>query len=83
LPLVTKAKAWESRNRWHRDRMTELRRVRQEAGLSQLQAASLLAVPVNTFRMWDSGLRPTPRPVVERVTTLPAQRAHESELLGA
>jgi DNA-binding transcriptional regulator YiaG len=62
--------------------MTELRRIRQEAGFSQAHAATLLAVPLNTFRMWDSGLRPTPPPHLEGARTLLAERAYGSELLG-
>jgi DNA-binding transcriptional regulator YiaG len=40
--------------------VTALRELRRTAELSQQQFASLIDVPLNTFRMWDSGLRPTP-----------------------
>jgi DNA-binding transcriptional regulator YiaG len=62
--------------------MTELRERRRAVGLSQEVLATLLDVPVITLRMWDSGLRPTPPPLLQRVTVLLAERARESELLG-
>jgi hypothetical protein len=37
--------------------MTELRRLRRTSGLSQQAFAAALDVPLNTFRMRDSGLR--------------------------
>ena len=40
--------------------MNELRELRRDADLSQRKLAELLSVPVNTLRMWDSGLRPVP-----------------------
>ena len=40
--------------------MTALRDLRRAADLSQQEFAALIDVPLNTFRMWDSGLRPTP-----------------------
>jgi len=46
--------------------MTELRELRRAANLSQHELAVLMCVPVNTFRMWDSGLRPVPLDVVQR-----------------
>jgi DNA-binding transcriptional regulator YiaG len=47
--------------------VTELRQVRCDAALSQRQCAELLHVPVNTLRMWDSGLRRTPADIVSRL----------------
>lgn len=46
--------------------MTELRACRRALQLSQADCANKLGVPLNSFRMWDSGLRPTPRAVLER-----------------
>ena len=46
--------------------MNELRHARRAANLSQQEFARLLGVPVNTFRMWDSGLRPAPVQIVKR-----------------
>jgi DNA-binding transcriptional regulator YiaG len=40
--------------------MNELRQLRRHADLSQRDFAGLLDVPLNTFRLWDSGLRPAP-----------------------
>ena len=37
--------------------VNELRELRRAVDLSQRQLADLLDIPVNTFRMWDSGLR--------------------------
>ena len=38
--------------------MNVLRDLRRDAGLTQYEFATLIGIPVNTFRMWDSGLRP-------------------------
>jgi len=43
--------------RWHRVPVRELRALRRAVNLSQQEFAALLGVPINTFRMWDSGLR--------------------------
>ena len=45
---------------WHRRGVTALRQLRRDAALSQRELANLLEVPVNTIRMWDSGLRIEP-----------------------
>lgn len=37
--------------------MNEIRELRRRERLSQQEFAELIGVPVNTFRMWDSGLR--------------------------
>ena len=42
----------------------------------------VLGVPVNTFRMWDSGLRPTPVGFLDRLRIAIAQRNPDSELLS-
>jgi len=44
--------------------VTALRELRRAADLSQQEFAALMDVPLNTFRMWDSGLRPTPPPPI-------------------
>ncbi len=46
--------------------MTALRELRRAADLSQQEFAALIGVPLNTFRMWDSGLRPVPPHVLLR-----------------
>jgi DNA-binding transcriptional regulator YiaG len=65
---------------WHREHVNALRQLRRDAHLSQQECADLLAVPLNTFRMWDSGLRPTPCGVLERVDVAVRQHTRDSEL---
>jgi len=38
-------------------------------------------VRVNTFRMWDSGLRPAPTPILVRARTVVTHHAQQTELL--
>ena len=42
----------------------------------------VVGVPVNTFRMWDRGLRPTPVGFLDRLRIAIAQRNLDSELLS-
>jgi DNA-binding transcriptional regulator YiaG len=63
-------------------RVNELRQVRRGANLSQQEFARLLGVPVNTFRMWDSGLRPAPVPIVKRAREALDAFARRHELLS-
>jgi hypothetical protein len=49
--------------------------------LSQRQLADLLDIPLNTFRMWDSGLRRPPAQVVTRTRETLAAQARRHELL--
>jgi DNA-binding transcriptional regulator YiaG len=67
---------------WHRGSVNELRQLRRNADLSQRQFAELLDVPVNTFRMWDSGLRIAPMPIAKRAREIMVTRAKERELLS-
>ena len=46
--------------------MNVLRDLRRDAGLTQYEFATLIGIPVNTFRMWDSGLRQVPAHVLPR-----------------
>lgn len=62
--------------------MTDLRTVRLRAGFSQEDLALVLGVPVNTLRMWDSGLRPTPVHVVTRAMRLLDEHARKHEALS-
>lgn len=62
--------------------MTELRTLRRSAGLTQHEFAALLAVPVNTFRMWDSGLRSAPVPAMARARTYVSREARDAEPVG-
>jgi DNA-binding transcriptional regulator YiaG len=61
--------------------MTELRELRRAADLSQCKFAGLMSVPVNTFRMWDSGLRPVPTSMLLRARSMVADHARQTELL--
>jgi DNA-binding transcriptional regulator YiaG len=51
-----------------------IRELRRHASLSQRALAELLEVPVNTLRMWDSGLRPAPGHMLLRIRTAIARR---------
>jgi DNA-binding transcriptional regulator YiaG len=59
-----------------------LRELRRTADLSQQELASLLGVPVNTFRLWDSGLRPIPVNVIPRATRVVGEHARNAESLS-
>ena len=61
--------------------MHALRELRRTAGLSQQECADLIATPLNTFRMWDSGQRPVPVPMLRRAREALEYRAHQNELL--
>jgi DNA-binding transcriptional regulator YiaG len=50
--------------------------------LSQREFAELLNVPLNTFRMWDSGMRPTPHRFNERASATLTKRARDLEPLS-
>jgi DNA-binding transcriptional regulator YiaG len=60
----------------------ELRRLRQDIDLSQQEFAALLGVPVNTFRMWDSGLRVPQPDVIARAYAVVAEHQHQHELVS-
>lgn len=62
--------------------MTEIRALRHALNLSQQQFAALLSVPVNTLRMWDSGLRPARLEVVVKAKAVVAEHHHQHELLS-
>ncbi len=55
--------------------------MRRAADLSQRQLAQLLDIPLNTFRVWDSGLRPPPAHVVARTRDTLAAEARRHEVL--
>lgn len=63
---VCRRSLYVSRDGWQCGRVNELRELRRSAELSQLQLAEILKVPVNTLRMWDSGIRRTPAQVTAR-----------------
>jgi len=62
--------------------VSTLRKLRRTAELSQQPFASLIDVPLNTFRMWDSGLRPTPPHLLERATIAALEHARDTELVS-
>lgn len=61
--------------------MNALRHLRRDADLSQRDLAGLLDVPLNTFRMWDSGLRPVPARMRLRARAAVEHHAQQTELL--
>ena len=61
--------------------VTELRQLRRSADLSQKDFAQLIDVPLNTFRMWDSGLRRPPVHILTRAHEALVLRAKQRELL--
>jgi transcriptional regulator with XRE-family HTH domain len=62
--------------------LTPLRELRHTADLSQQEFAALIDVPLNTFRMWDSGLRPTPPHLLQRATMAASEHARDTELVS-
>ena len=81
--LVFRRSLYGSAPEWHRvHAVTELRALRRDADLSQQDFAALLGVPLNTFRMWDSGLRPPPVHMLERAKAAATQHATNVELVS-
>jgi DNA-binding transcriptional regulator YiaG len=62
--------------------VTALRELRRTVDLSQQEFAALIDVPLNTFRIWDSGLRPAPPHLLRRATMAVTEHARNSELLS-
>src|SRR4029453_17802144 len=62
--------------------MTAVRELRRGANLSQQAFAALIDVPLNTFWMWDSGLRSVPPRVLQRATVAATEHAMRCELLS-
>jgi DNA-binding transcriptional regulator YiaG len=62
--------------------MTDLRRMRQAARLSQRAFADLLGVTLNTLRMWDSGLRTPPTDLLVRAQDSVDTQRRQHELLS-
>ena len=80
--LICRRSLYDGRDEWHRVlSMNELRQLRRHATLSQRAFAGLLDVPVNTFRMWDSGLRQVPAPILLRARAAVEHHAQQTELL--
>jgi DNA-binding transcriptional regulator YiaG len=68
---------------WHRvPVLTPLRELRRAADLSQQEFAALVDVPLNTFRMWDSGLRPLPPHMLPQAREAVVVHARNAELVS-
>jgi len=61
--------------------VNELRELRRNANATQRHLAELLKIPVNTFRMWDSGLRRPPVHIVTQAREALAAHARQHQLL--
>jgi DNA-binding transcriptional regulator YiaG len=72
---------YDTRAEWHGDRVNAIRELRCREGFSQREFAALIDVPVNTFRMWDSGLRRAPAPALTHAREALAHRARQNTLL--
>ena len=62
--------------------MYELRELRRSVGLGQREFATLLSVPLETLRTWDSGRRPVPLDMLQRAKITVTEHAKNSELLS-
>ena len=62
--------------------MTRLKILRRTAGVTQEEFARRLLVPLNSLRMWDSGLRSAPVSVLARAEALIRDEAHQTELVS-
>ena len=62
--------------------MTELRSLQRCRGLSQRAFAAALSVPLNTLRMWDSGLRIAPPDLLARAKQAVITHHRQHELLS-
>jgi transcriptional regulator with XRE-family HTH domain len=79
--LVCRRSLYVLRSEWHCVSVNELRELRRQMDLSQRDFAGLLDVPLNTFRMWDSGMRPVPAPMLLRARAAVEHHAQRSERL--
>jgi DNA-binding transcriptional regulator YiaG len=81
--LVRRRSLYDSPLTWHRvPGVTPLRELRRAADLSQQACAALVDVPLNTFRMWDSGLRPVPPHMLQRAREAVGVHARNAELVS-
>jgi DNA-binding XRE family transcriptional regulator len=81
IGLVCRRSLYVLRGEWQCEAVNELRQLRCNADLSQRALAKLLDVPVNTFRMWDSGMRLPPTHVVKRTQEALISWTKQQELL--
>jgi DNA-binding transcriptional regulator YiaG len=68
-------------DQWHVEHVTDLRLCRRQLGLTQDELAGLLSVPRNSLRMWDSGLRQTPREVLDKARVAAAEAVEDQQPL--
>ena len=80
--LICRRSLYVSRGEWQCGAVNELRQLRRNGNLSQQEFAALIGVPVNTFRMWDSGLRLVPPHVLQRTKVAVIEHARNTELLS-
>ena len=82
--LKCRRSPYDSPREWHGvHAMTALRELRRAADLSQQELAALIGVPLNTFRMWNSGLRPVPPHVLLRSQAAVTAHVRNAETLVA
>jgi DNA-binding transcriptional regulator YiaG len=62
--------------------LTPLRELRRAVDLSQQEFTALIDVPLNTFRMWDSGLRLIPPHVLRRTQAAATAHMRNAERLS-
>jgi DNA-binding transcriptional regulator YiaG len=62
--------------------MSQLRELRLSIGLGQREFATLLAVPLETLRTWDSGRRQAPAAVLQRASVAVARHQQRHELIS-
>jgi DNA-binding transcriptional regulator YiaG len=62
--------------------MSPLRELRRASDLKQEELASLLNVPLETLRTWDSGRRPVPPHIVVAAQRIIAERPRQTELVS-
>ena len=80
--LVFRRSLYLEGGKWQCVSVNALRSLRRNAQVTQQELADLLAVPVNTFRMWDSGLRHPPTHIVARARDALVVQARRRELLS-
>ena len=81
LGVENRGSLYSPATEWHREAVIALREMRRAAGLSQQECAALMDVPLNSFRMWDSGLRSIPPPISQRARDALSHHARQHELL--
>lgn len=55
--------------------------MREQIGVSQSQLAYLLGESLNSLRMWDSGMRPTPAAILQQAQRAAAEALRKQALL--